>query len=196
MMSSWFFRQGALHATFHDWFWKSDHDFLLVVYGNFCPNSNRLDVIRHFLFAWDFPTGSEILVFLGANDPQKVIISKNTCLKGISLITHSESVIKKCLKRPLAEIKSYYGTLSGSHGCSFRIRHGILPETPPGSKIKMTSYPACNKTSLSLKPWIPDKNLLWNATGRSWLLFQNPSWKIAWSAPWRRTDDDVMSGWQ
>jgi len=43
-----------------------------------------LEVIRHFLLAWDFPTGSEIFgengevgkwVF-GENDPQKVKISK------------------------------------------------------------------------------------------------------------------------
>jgi len=40
--------------------------------GNFCPNSNGLEVIRHFLFAWDFPTGSKILVFCGEHDPQKV----------------------------------------------------------------------------------------------------------------------------
>jgi len=66
----------------------------------------------------------------------------------------------------------------------------------PGCKITMTSYEACNKTSLFRKPCIPDKYLLWNAIGKSWSLFQNPSWKIAWSAPWRRTDDDAMSGWQ
>jgi len=26
---------GALHATFHDGFWKSDHDFLIAFYCNF-----------------------------------------------------------------------------------------------------------------------------------------------------------------
>jgi len=46
---------------------------------------------------------------------------------------------------------------------------------PPGDKITMTSYSACNKTSLPRKPCIPDKNLLWNAIGKSWSLFQNPS---------------------
>jgi len=56
------------------------------------------------------------------------------------------------------------------------------------------SYSACNKTSLSRKPYIPDKNLLRTAIRKSWSLFQNPSWKCAWSAPWRRTDDDVISG--
>jgi len=86
MTSSWFLRQGALHAIFHDGFWKSDHDFILVVNGNFCPNSNGFEVIRQFLFAWDFPTGREILGFFGENDPQKVKISKNTCLKGTSWV--------------------------------------------------------------------------------------------------------------
>jgi len=31
------------------------------------------------------------------------------------------------------------------------------PKRPPGGKLTMTSYPACNKTSLSRKPYIPDK---------------------------------------
>jgi len=92
--------------------------------------------------------------------------------------------------------KRYYGTLSESHGRSSRIRHLKWPEAPPGGEITMTSYPACNKTSLSRKPCIPDNNLLWNVIRKSWALFQNPSWKFAWSAPWRRTDDDVTSGWQ
>jgi len=85
MTSAWFCRQGAFQAIFHDGFWKSDHDYLLVVKGEFCPNSNGLEVIRHFFFAWVFPTGSEILGDFGENDPQKVKISKNTCLKGTSL---------------------------------------------------------------------------------------------------------------
>jgi len=57
----------------------------MITYGNFCPNSNALEVIRHFLFARDFPTGSEILGVFGEKDPHTVKISKNTCLKGISL---------------------------------------------------------------------------------------------------------------
>jgi len=27
-------RQGAFHAMFHDGFWKSDHDFLIVIHGD------------------------------------------------------------------------------------------------------------------------------------------------------------------
>jgi len=32
------------------------------------------------------------------------------------------------------------------------------PEAPPSGEITMTSYPACNKASLSGKPCIPDKS--------------------------------------
>jgi len=59
---------GGFQAIFHDGFWKSDHDYLLVVNGNFCPNSNGLEIIRHFLFlhfSLHFPTGSEILGLMG-----------------------------------------------------------------------------------------------------------------------------------
>jgi len=80
------------------------------------------------------------------------------------MLALSESVMKSRLKRLLTEkspshhirlaikprfirnhasqIKlSLYGTLSGSHGRSFRIRHEKSPEAPPGGEITMTSYP-------------------------------------------------------
>jgi len=109
----------------------------------------------------------------------------------------SDYVNKTCVKRPLAEksrwrhfwlaikprylgnhasqIKSYYGTLSGRHGRSFRIRHEKLPEAPPRGEITMTSLPACNKTSLSRKPCILKNKLVWNASRKSWSIFQNQS---------------------
>jgi len=34
MTSSSVLRQGALHALFHDGFWKSDHDFLIIILSN------------------------------------------------------------------------------------------------------------------------------------------------------------------
>jgi len=117
----------------------------------------------------------------------------------------SDFVNKTCVKRPLAEksrwrhfrlaiiprylgnhasqIKSYYGTLSGSHDRFFRIRHENLPKAPLNWEITMTSYLACNETSLSRKPYILDKMFVWNAIRKSWSLFKNPSWKITWSAP-------------
>jgi len=33
-------------------------------------------------------------------------------------------------RKPCITDKKFYGTLSGSHGCSYKIRHGKLPETP------------------------------------------------------------------
>jgi len=87
------------------------------------------------------------------------------------MVPLSESVMKNRLKRPLAEksrwrhirlaikprylgnhasqMKSYYRTLSGSHGRSFRIRHKKFPEAPSSIEITMTSYPPCNKIALS-----------------------------------------------
>jgi len=94
------------------------------------------------------------------------------------------------------QIKSFYKTLLGSHGRSFRIRPKNVRAASPGRGLTMTSYPVCNKTSLSRTPCIADKKLLWNAIMKSWSLFQNPSCKIAWSASWRRNHDDVISGLQ
>jgi len=59
-----------------------------------------------------------------------------------------------------SHIRSYYGSLSRSHGRPFGIRHEILPEAPPSEEITMTSYPVGNRTSLTWKPCIADKKLL------------------------------------
>jgi len=126
----------------------------------------------------------------------------------------SDSVNKICVKRRLAEksrwrhiplaikprylgndapqMKSYYGTLPGSHGRSFRIRQVKLPESTPGGKITMTSYSACNKTLISRKPYIADKKLLWTTIRKSWSLLQNPSWKITWSGGLTMTSYPVV----
>jgi len=104
----------------------------------------------------------------------------------------SDSVSKICVKCPLAgksrrrhfrlatkprylgnhssQIKSYYGTLSGSHARSFRIRLEKWPEAAPGGETMITSYPACNKTSLSRKPCIANKKLLLITIMKSWSL--------------------------
>jgi len=44
-------------------------------------------------------------------------------------------------------MKSYYGTLSRSHGCSFRISHEKVCSEPPSGGLTMVSYQACSKTS-------------------------------------------------
>jgi len=94
------------------------------------------------------------------------------------MVALSESVMKNRLKRPLAEksawrplrlamkprylgnhasqMKSYYGTLWGSHGRSFRSR----PEKLPCGEITMTSYLVGNNTLLSRKQGFPR----WKAT--------------------------------
>jgi len=70
-----------------------------------------------------------------------------------------------------SQIKRFYGTLPGSHGRSFRIRHVKSPVAPSGGEMTMTLYPACNKTSLSRKPYITYKKLLY-----IWItIFQNTS---------------------
>jgi len=121
------------------------------------------------------------------------------------MVALSESVKKNLLKCPLAEkswwrhirlaikplylghyasqMKIYGGTHSGKNGRFIRIRHENSLEAPPSEEFTMTSYLPCNKTSLSQKPCIPDKKLIWNTISNSWLLFQNPSWKIEWSTP-------------
>ena len=48
--------------------------------------ANRLGVIDHQSFGWDFRTVGELLVVLGENDPEEVEIMKNTCLEGTSLV--------------------------------------------------------------------------------------------------------------
>jgi len=71
-------------------------------------------------------------------------------------------------QNPISQIKSYYGLLSGSHARSFTIHHEKWREAFPGEEITMTSYAVGNKTSLSRKPCIADKKLLWNAIRKSW----------------------------
>jgi len=44
------------------------------------------------------------------------------------------------------------------------------PEAQPGGGQTMISYPACNITSLSRKPFIADKKLLWITIMKSWSL--------------------------
>jgi len=66
-----------------------------------------------------------------------------------------------------SQLKSYYGSLSGSNGRSFRIRHEKVRAALPG-RLTMTSYPFDNKTSLSRNPCIADRKLLWVTFIKSW----------------------------
>jgi len=77
---------------------------------------------------------------------------------------HIRLVIKlRYIRNHASQIKSYYGTLWGSHGRSFRIHH----EAPSGGEITMTWYLICSKSSL---PCIPDEKLSWITIRKSWSL--------------------------
>jgi len=107
----------------------------------------------------------------------------NTCVKWPlaekSRLRHIRLAIKpRYLRNHASQIKSYYETLSENRGRSFRIRHKKSPEALPSGEITMTSYPPCNKTSLSRKPCIPDKSYYRTPSGshgRSIRIRQNKS---------------------
>jgi len=65
--------------------WGASGNFLILkgrpqlyIDDQFLSILNGLDVIRYFLFGWDFLTGGESLGILGQNDPQNVKWVKNT----------------------------------------------------------------------------------------------------------------------
>jgi len=67
-------------------------------------------------------------------------------------------------------LDKHFGSLSGSHGRSFRIRYEKSCEAPPGGGLTMTWGPVGNTTSLSRKPCIADKQLLLITIMKSWSL--------------------------
>jgi len=72
----------------------------------------------------------------------------------ILMTSYTLAIKPRYLGNNASQIKSYYVTLSGSHGRSFRIRHKKLRLAPSGGEVMLTSYPVCNKTSLSRKPCV------------------------------------------
>jgi len=57
MTSSWFSRQGAFQATFHDGFRKSDHDFLIAFHSKFLSGMHGFRDNEVLL-----PTGYDVIV--------------------------------------------------------------------------------------------------------------------------------------
>jgi len=133
------------------------------------------------------------------------------------MVALSESVMKIRPKHPLAEksrwrhirlvIKPHYlenhasqmkVTMEHYQEVTFALSESVMKNRLkcPSGEITVTSYPACNKTSLSRKPHITDKNLLCNTFRKSWSLFENPPWNFVESAPWQKNNDDVISGLQ
>jgi len=83
-------------------FWKGDPDFIFMLNWHFSSILNGLDVIRLFLFGWDFPLGvGKIWMVLGQNDPQNVKWEKNTCWEG-TYLRHTASFEPLCVKLSLA----------------------------------------------------------------------------------------------
>jgi len=81
---------------------------------------------------------------------------------------HIRLAIKpRYLRNHASQIKSYYWSLAGSNGRSFRIHHKKSPEAPPGGEITMTWYLTCK---ISSEPCIPDKKILWITIRKSWSL--------------------------
>jgi len=153
-------------------------------------NSETVRDSRNISMNHDYETGVALSDFINKTCAKRPLAEK-------SLWRHFRLAIKpRYLRNHASQFKNYYRTLSGSHGLSFKIRHENSSEAPPGGEITMTSYPVGNKTSLTRTPCIPDKKLLWSAIRKSWSLFQNPSYKIAWNASFRRNHDDVISGLQ
>jgi len=93
-------------------------------------------------------------------------------------------------------INIYYGSLSGSHAHSFRIRQVKQREAPPGGEITMTSYLVANKTSLPRGPCIADKKVTMERYQEVMVALSESVMKKGVQHPWRRTGDDLISGWQ
>jgi len=82
-----------------------------------------------------------------------------------------QSIKNRYLRDHASQIKSYYGTLSGSHGRSFRIRYAKSPEAPPGGEITMMSYDRFKhntKIELINKPEVNTTLLLPTVTSPKW----------------------------
>jgi len=91
--------------------------------------------------------------------------------------------------------ESYFGTLSGSQGCSFRIRHDKVRAAP------LVEDWQWRHIRLAIKPHYlgyleNHKKSQWITVRKSRSLFQNPPWTTKCSAHWQRTDSDVICGCQ
>jgi len=135
MTSSRFLHQGALQAIFHDGFWKSDHDFLIVIHSNFVSGMQGFRDNEVLL-----PTGYDVIVIypLGAfhmglvdgiwkSDPSFIIMVH----RHISRISYHFGVIRHFI-------------LAGN--CPFRPILGVLlPEKGfPYTRPRLLSY--CART--------------------------------------------------
>jgi len=98
-------------------------------------------------------TGSHVRSFrIRHGKSRKAPLAEKSRWRHIRLVTKP-----RYLGNHASQITSYYGTLSGSHGRSFRIRREKMRAAPPGLGLTMMSNPVGNKTLLFRKPCISDK---------------------------------------
>jgi len=85
--------------------------------------------------------------------------------------------------KPCIADKKYYGSLTGSHGCSFRIYNEKWRERPYVGEITMTSVPVDNKISASRKPCIADKKCYGSLSGKHGRSFRTRREKVRAALP-------------
>jgi len=69
MTSLWILRQGALHAFFHDCFWKIDHDLMIVIYSNFLSVMLGFRDCKPDMSSYDFSARGAWWLWLPDSDP-------------------------------------------------------------------------------------------------------------------------------
>jgi len=77
---------------------------------------------------------------------------------GLTITSYSVSSTTSISRKPCMVANSYYGSLTGSHGRSFRILHEKVCAAFPVGGLTMTSCQVANRTSLSRKPCITDRS--------------------------------------
>jgi len=156
-----------------------------LIYPSFVASSQTLYANIHLYF---FHANFYFISLVSDYEYINIFISLNCrnarlqCIQLIFVVTSSKNAatqITWCSWSIVLLIKNgYHRTLLVRHGRPFRIRHDYSREAQPGGGLTTTSYPVGNKTSLSRKPCIEDKKLLWNVIRKSWSLFKNQAWKV------------------
>jgi len=152
--------------------------------------SNNFEAIRdtrNMSMNHDFETGVSLL-----DSVNKTCVKRR--IAEISRWRHIRLAIKaRFLENHAFQIKSYYGTLSGSHDRSVRIRREEVRAEPPGGGL--TSYPVCNETLLTGKLCTRIKNFYGTLSGSHGRSFRIGHEKCV-LRPLAETDDDVIFGLQ
>jgi len=81
MTSSWFLRQGSLHAILHDGFWKSDHDCLIAFHSNLLSAMNGFRDNEVLLQA-----GHDVIVISPPEAASRYFTWQITCKRGSAAV--------------------------------------------------------------------------------------------------------------